>query len=151
VTVAPDRREQLIVSRSPAETEAFGRELGRRLQTGDVVLLYGELGSGKTVLCKGLAEGVCGIEPRAVTSPTYVLVHRYGQERTLFHVDLYRLDKPEEVSALALEELLELGPMVIEWGEKAEGLTLPVRYRIWIEITGPEGRTIRLAELDPGT
>ena len=147
MTAARVQGAREILSRSADETEAFGFELGRRLRPGEVILLYGELGSGKTVLCKGIASGFCGIEPSAVTSPTYVLIHRYGRERVLFHVDLYRLEKPEEVAALALDELLAQGPMVIEWGEKAEALNLPMHYRIWLDFAGPEERTLLLEEL----
>ncbi|HEX9637799.1 MAG TPA: tRNA (adenosine(37)-N6)-threonylcarbamoyltransferase complex ATPase subunit type 1 TsaE [Acidobacteriota bacterium] len=134
-------------STSETETERLGRSLGQTLSPGDVVLLYGDLGSGKTALSKGIAAAYCGIDPRKATSPTYVLVHRYGGgERILFHVDLYRLDKAEEIRGLGLDELLDQGPMVIEWGEKAEPLQLPVRYKITLESAGDNERHIHVVE-----
>jgi len=109
-------------TRSEEETRALGRELARELAPDGVLLLSGELGTGKTVLARGIGEGL-GIDPREVQSPTYTLIreHRPGQPESLgglIHADLYRLD-PEETAALGLEELLA-GPgiKVVEWAER---------------------------------
>jgi tRNA threonylcarbamoyladenosine biosynthesis protein TsaE len=105
-------------SHSPAETESIGEAWGREAQSGLVIGLCGDLGAGKTQLVKGLARGL-GITAR-VQSPTFALVNVYaGGRLTLFHLDLYRLDTPEQVFAAGLEEYLEPeGVTVIEWAEK---------------------------------
>jgi tRNA threonylcarbamoyladenosine biosynthesis protein TsaE len=105
-------------SHSPAETESIGEAWGREAQSGLVIGLCGELGTGKTQLVKGLARGL-GITAR-VQSPTFALVNVYaGGRLRLFHLDLYRLDTPEQVFAAGLEEYLEPdGVTVIEWAER---------------------------------
>ena len=99
--------------------------LAARLSAGDVVLLYGTLGAGKTAFVRGLALGL-GIQPDEVSSPTFTLVHEYrGGRLPLFHVDLYRVEGPEEIGTLGLEDLLASGAVVVaEWGER-----LPPFYR----------------------
>lgn len=88
------------------ETRSFGRELAARLRPGDVVLLFGELGSGKTVFVRGLAEGL-GLDPLEVASPTFALVHEYGPAEKppiLLHADLYRLSDGSDLEDLGLSE-----------------------------------------------
>jgi tRNA threonylcarbamoyladenosine biosynthesis protein TsaE len=105
-------------SSSEAETRALGRALATELRPDGVLLLSGELGSGKTVLTQGLAEGL-GIEPREVQSPTFTLIREHERcGSRLVHVDLYRLD-PGEAAALGLDELLAgPGVKVVEWAER---------------------------------
>jgi tRNA threonylcarbamoyladenosine biosynthesis protein TsaE len=105
-------------SHSPAETESIGEAWGREAESGLVIGLCGELGAGKTQLVKGLARGL-RITAR-VQSPTFALVNVYaGGRLRLFHLDLYRLDTPEQVFAAGLEEYLEPeGVTVIEWAER---------------------------------
>jgi tRNA threonylcarbamoyladenosine biosynthesis protein TsaE len=108
----------VIVTHSQTETEAVGRELAARLTAGSVVLLFGELGAGKTALVRGLAEGL-GVTPDEVSSPTFTLMQEYrGGRLPLIHVDLYRLDDPREIDDLGLEELGEGAVLAIEWAEK---------------------------------
>jgi tRNA threonylcarbamoyladenosine biosynthesis protein TsaE len=105
-------------TRGEEETRALGRELARELAPDGVLLLSGELGTGKTVLARGIGEGL-GIDPREVQSPTYTLIREHqGRLGGLVHVDLYRL-APAETAALGLEELLA-GPgiKVVEWAER---------------------------------
>ena len=107
-----------ILTNSEAETAAVGRELASTLTGGDVVLLQGDLGAGKTAFVRGLAEGL-GIAPDEVSSPTFSLIQEYrGGRVPLFHVDLYRLQSTE-VDDLGLDEIA-LGPGVtaIEWPER---------------------------------
>jgi tRNA threonylcarbamoyladenosine biosynthesis protein TsaE len=107
---------------SEAQTAAIGRELGSSLSAGDAVLLYGDLGAGKTAFVRGLAEGL-GIEPDEVSSPTFTLVQEYrGGRLPLFHVDLYRLDDRREIDDLGLEEIAADGVLAIEWAEKLRAL-----------------------------
>jgi tRNA threonylcarbamoyladenosine biosynthesis protein TsaE len=106
-----------IVSRTEEETSAAGERLARRLGTGAVVLLYGDLGAGKTAFVRGLARGL-GAPADDVTSPTFTLVQEYHGRMTLHHVDLYRLE-PAEVADLGLDELASGNAIVaIEWAER---------------------------------
>ena len=101
-----------------AETEAAGEGLGRRLRRGDLVLLKGELGAGKTTFVRGIARGTGSAA--LVASPTFQLVRIYPGQLQLAHVDLYRLEKAGELSDLGLEELLDSGAVVVEWGERLD-------------------------------
>jgi tRNA threonylcarbamoyladenosine biosynthesis protein TsaE len=107
-----------VVTQSEAETAAAGRHLAATLQPGDVVLLSGALGAGKTAFVRGLAEGL-GADPSNVTSPTFTLIQEYpGRQCMLYHVDLYRLE-PKEVDDLGLDELLSQEAIVaVEWPER---------------------------------
>lgn len=106
------------VAGSESETRAAGRDLAAAITPGTIVLLYGDLGAGKTVFVKGLAEGL-GLDPDAVSSPTFTIVQEYrGTPVTLQHVDLYRLS-PREVEDLALDDLMTASTvMAIEWAER---------------------------------
>ena len=108
---------QIIVTDTEEETSAAGEGLAARIGPGDVVLLYGDLGAGKTAFVRGLARGL-GASPDDVSSPTFTLVQEYHGRVTLHHVDLYRL-KPIEVDDLGLDELTS-GPVVVavEWAER---------------------------------
>lgn len=105
-------------SGSEEETHAFGRRLARVLRSGDVVGLHGELGAGKTVLVRGLAEGLA-ISERKVRSPTFTLINEYhGGRMPLYHMDLYRM-APSDLDRMALREyLFGDGVCVIEWFER---------------------------------
>jgi tRNA threonylcarbamoyladenosine biosynthesis protein TsaE len=107
-----------FISHSPAETAALGEQWGCDAESGLVIGLCGDLGAGKTQLVKGLARGL-GIVER-VHSPTFALVNIYnGGRLTLFHLDLYRLDTPEQILAAGLEEYLRpAGVTVVEWVER---------------------------------
>lgn len=123
---------------APAETEAAGEELGRRLRTGDLVLLKGELGAGKTTFVRGMARG--SGSAAAVASPTFQLVRIYPGRLQLAHVDLYRLEKSDELRDLGLEELLDAGAVVVEWGERIDS---PTAALVSIEHLGGDRRRIR--------
>jgi tRNA threonylcarbamoyladenosine biosynthesis protein TsaE len=110
-----------LTTRSESETAVVGRELAATLIADSVVLLYGDLGAGKTAFVKGLAEGL-GVQRDEVSSPTFTLVQEYrGGRLTLFHVDLYRIEDPREIDDLGLDELAEEGVLAIEWAEKLGG------------------------------
>ena len=109
-----------VFSLSEEETVDLGRGLGRALKGGELLLLQGDLGYGKTAFARGVAAAL-GILPEEVSSPSFTLVHEYkGGRVPLFHLDLYRLETPEEeVGALGIEEILAAGGVVlVEWGEK---------------------------------
>jgi tRNA threonylcarbamoyladenosine biosynthesis protein TsaE len=124
---------------APAETEAAGEELGGRLRRGDLVLLKGELGAGKTTFVRGVVRGI-GSEAR-VASPTFQLVRIYPGRLQLAHVDLYRLEKGSELADLGLEELLDAGAVVVEWGDR---MNSPNAALITIEHLGGDRRRLRV-------
>lgn len=107
----------MLRSNTPAETRRIGARLGRLLQPGDVLLLQGELGAGKTMLAQGIGQGLKVREP--VKSSSFVLTNEYHGRLTVYHADLYRLNDPLEVADLALEEVAAPGVLVVEWPERA--------------------------------
>ena len=128
-------------SRSEQDTAAIGRELGATLAAGDVVLLHGDLGAGKTAFVRGLAEGL-GVDAQQVSSPTFTLVQEYrGGRLPLFHVDLYRLTDPREIDDLGLDEIAEDGVLAIEWAERHPRPPRDV-VRVRIEHAGETERRI---------
>ncbi len=107
-----------LVSKSPGETRIIGKHLGELAEAGDIYILTGKLGAGKTTLTQGIASGL-GITD-CVLSPSFVLIRELKGRLPLYHIDLYRLDKAEEISELGLDDYLYgNGVTVIEWGEKA--------------------------------
>jgi tRNA threonylcarbamoyladenosine biosynthesis protein TsaE len=132
----------IIVTHSEEETSAAGEHLGRRLGAGDVVLLYGDLGAGKTAFVRGLARGL-GASPDAVSSPTFTLVQEYSGRVTLYHVDLYRL-QPVEVGDLGLDELIESDAIVaVEWAERWADAPEPA-WVVRLRHAGEDGREISI-------
>ena len=129
------------LTHSEEETQAVARELATTLEAGDVVLLSGELGAGKTAFVRGLAAGL-GIDPEDVFSPTFTLVHEYrGGRLTLYHADLYRLEKAA-TDDLGLEEMGATdGVLAIEWPDRLTHL-LPAAMKVELEITGETTRRI---------
>lgn len=128
---------------SEEETSRAGESLAGELRRGDVVLLYGQLGAGKTAFVRGLAGGL-GAAPHDVSSPTFTLIQEYaGSDTTLYHVDLYRLE-PREVDDLGLEELISGDDIVaIEWAERWAGRPDGV-CEVWIDHAGEDRREIRV-------
>jgi len=131
------------LTHSEEDTQAVARELAATLRAGDVVLLSGNLGAGKTAFVRGLAAGL-GIDPDEVSSPTFTLVHEYrGGRLTLYHADLYRLDRAA-TDDLGLEELgVTDGVLAIEWPDRLTH-ELPGAIAVEIEITGETTRRIAL-------
>jgi tRNA threonylcarbamoyladenosine biosynthesis protein TsaE len=118
---------------SELEMLQLGRRLGERLQTGDLLFLSGDLGAGKTTLTKGIAQGLSISEP--ITSPTFQIQKSYQGRLRLNHFDLYRLNNPAEIDPIDLEEYLEDGITVIEWGDLLINRQCPVYLEIKIEYT----------------
>jgi tRNA threonylcarbamoyladenosine biosynthesis protein TsaE len=133
--------ETTFITQSEADTARSARELAASLQTGDVVLLFGDLGAGKTAFVKGLAAGL-GVAPQEVSSPTFTIVQEYrGGRLTLFHVDLYRLSDPREIDDLGLDEIAADGILAIEWAEK---LPREVPGAVVVRIEHGDGDTRRI-------
>jgi len=126
------------------ETIELGRRIAATLPKRAVVLLIGNLGAGKTTLAKGIISGLRAAEPEDVTSPTFTLIHEYGEGR-VYHIDLYRLDRPEEVATLGLDEIFDREAVVlIEWGERFPQLLPANRIEIQIEPLSEGSRRIEI-------
>jgi tRNA threonylcarbamoyladenosine biosynthesis protein TsaE len=132
-----------------AATERLGITLAKSLPRPAVVALNGTLGAGKTRLVQAIALGL-GIDPRIVTSPTYVLLHEYPGETPIFHFDAYRLRSDEEFWQLGAEEYLSgdaRGVAIIEWADRVVGCFPDERLEISIEVTNPTARRFTIASL----
>ena len=128
---------------SERETEQVGEDLGRTLARGTALLLYGQLGAGKTAFIRGLARGL-GADPEEVSSPTFTIVQEYaGSSAALHHIDLYRLE-PAEIEDLGLDDLLDGGSIVaIEWADRWPGRPRDA-IEIRIEAAGDDRRLIHV-------
>ncbi|MCL5965816.1 MAG: tRNA (adenosine(37)-N6)-threonylcarbamoyltransferase complex ATPase subunit type 1 TsaE [Deltaproteobacteria bacterium] len=137
-------------SRSESDTLEIARELGSLLSPGDVVALYGELGAGKTLFCKGVGEAM-GIPSERVVSPSFTIVTEHTAPVPLFHIDAYRLAGERQAEEIGLDEVLcGDGICFVEWAEKVEDL-LPNRcIRVKFLILNETGRLIRIASGDAG-
>ena len=138
------------VTNSEAETHLLARELAAALEAGDVLLLSGDLGAGKTTFVRGLAEGL-GIDPADVSSPTFTLLHEYrGGRLTLYHADLYRLDKTA-TGDLGLEETgVRDGVLAIEWPDRLMH-RLPGARTVTMEFAGETARRISISDSSTNT
>jgi tRNA threonylcarbamoyladenosine biosynthesis protein TsaE len=140
----------VFTSASPEDTFELGYELGAKLIGGEVLLLTGQLGAGKTIFAKGLAAGL-GIDPDDVSSPTFTLVNRYEGRLPFYHLDLYRLPEgPGTGYAAGLDELLDEHNVVIliEWAERLRGFSLSGEiWQITIEGDGDSPRQIRIEHI----
>ncbi|MEM9564919.1 MAG: tRNA (adenosine(37)-N6)-threonylcarbamoyltransferase complex ATPase subunit type 1 TsaE [Actinomycetota bacterium] len=113
-------RELRLRSDGPAQTKAIGAAMAPALAVGDVLVLTGDLGAGKTCFTQGLGRALGIDDP--ITSPTFTLANRYAGRLVLHHLDAYRLDGEDDAADLALDELQETGVTVIEWGDRIAGL-----------------------------
>ncbi len=139
--LAPNTLE--FFSRSPEQTRRVGMRLGGLLQSGDMICLQGELGTGKTTLVQGMAQGWGSLD--AVTSPTFVLVNIYRRPDAaqLFHLDAYRLESAPEAEELDIDNLLAQGPLVVEWPERVEPVLPGERLWVKLEYVAEEHREMR--------
>jgi tRNA threonylcarbamoyladenosine biosynthesis protein TsaE len=157
-----------VITHSPEETVAFGRELAKELRPPCLALLEGELGSGKTTLVKGIVAGLGAGREEDVTSPSFTLVHEYGlpalvrqaadaepaqavSAGKVYHVDLYRIEDARELATLGLEDLAgQDATVLVEWGEKlaGSGPVPPGGIRIRMEHLGSEDRRITVERLE---
>lgn len=132
-----EKRE--FISKSPSETWDIGEYIGKHAQPGDLYTLYGELGSGKTQLAKGIARGIGVADWEYVVSPSFTIMNVYEGKFPFCHVDLYRIGG-SEVDDLNLEEFLDTGIVVVEWAER--GLWWGNNIEIHVENTGEDERKI---------
>jgi len=137
----------IIVTNSQEETIKLGKRLGRHLKPGDVLGLIGDLGSGKTTLTRGIAQGLA-VEEDGVSSPSFVLIKEYKGKIPLYHFDLYRLDKLSDIGSLGVDEyLFDNGVCVIEWAEKMKML-LPDYLEVRLKVCGENKRKIEFKAHD---
>ncbi|HEY3028195.1 MAG TPA: tRNA (adenosine(37)-N6)-threonylcarbamoyltransferase complex ATPase subunit type 1 TsaE [Pyrinomonadaceae bacterium] len=137
----------VFITHAAEETFNLGRQVGEQLSGGEILLLSGPLGAGKTMFVKGLASAL-GLDSREVTSPSFTLVNPYRGKLTLFHIDLYRLDEGAAAQAVDLEELLsdERAVIVIEWAERLGNHPLPANvWGICLSGDGDDPRQITIS------
>jgi len=134
-----------VVTHSPEETLAFGRELAKSLERPSLILLRGDLGSGKTTLTKGIVAGLGAAREEDVTSPSFTLLHEYGAELKVYHADLYRIEDSRELGTLGFDDLWTQNAIVIvEWGEKLWDNAPAPQVVIQMEYISSEERRIRV-------
>jgi tRNA threonylcarbamoyladenosine biosynthesis protein TsaE len=136
-----------LTSRSVAETQDFGRRLAASLRPGDLVLLAGDLGAGKTTLVQGIGAGLGVDEP--MTSPTFTLLRTYGEDPVVAHADVWRLDRRWELADLGLDELLDEGAIgLVEWGDAVADVIGRDAFLLRLERPGSDGDSVRLITLE---
>ena len=144
----PDVRTHEFTTKSGADTIEVGRKLAKLLKPPQLLILRGELGTGKTTLVKGIADALDAAEAEEVTSPTFTLVHEYygtqnGKPVKLFHLDVYRLEGERQLETLNLDELITDDALVlVEWGEKFKSIKKKATGEIAISSTGGDARKI---------
>ena len=132
-----------ITTNSPEQTELLGKKLAARLNPGDVIAYYGDLGAGKTAFTRGLARGLDCRD--RVTSPTFTIVNEYQGRIPLFHFDMYRLGGEDELFDIGWEDYLARGGVcAVEWSENVEGAFYGDEIRVVFEKTGENSRRIRI-------
>jgi tRNA threonylcarbamoyladenosine biosynthesis protein TsaE len=141
----------VIETRSPAETLELGRRIGLAARPGDVLALVGDLGTGKTVLAKGVAEGLGAASAREVISPTFVLCREYLDGRLpLYHFDAYRLHGAADLEGIGASEIFGGGGLsLVEWADRAPQALPQDRLEVRLEVTGPQSRRLTFTAFGP--
>jgi tRNA threonylcarbamoyladenosine biosynthesis protein TsaE len=141
-----------FVTNSSEETIAKGREIAEKLHAPVLLLLSGDLGSGKTTLTKGIVSGLGAANEEDVTSPTFTLVHVFSNHCKVYHVDLYRVENFQGLESLGLEDALsEQAIIIIEWSERFSFRSDWPRVEIHLEHAGGDSRRIAIAGLELGS
>ncbi len=143
-----DNCSQHIVSYSERETTLFAQDFGRQLQGGDVVLLHGDLGMGKSVFSRAVIRALYGDDALEVPSPTFTLVQTYDAPvGCVWHFDLYRLSDPDEVYELGWEEAITDGILLVEWPERLGGLIPRKHYEVILTHEKSDAADVRKIEV----
>lgn len=136
-----------MITHCEAETIAFGQAWGRQLLPNTVICFFGDLGAGKTTLIKGIASGVCDCVLDEISSPTFVYLNVYGNQKKVYHFDLYRLRDAEEFYAMGFDEYFEAGGVAcIEWSERLGTQLPPHRFEIYLKHLDEKAREITIVE-----
>jgi tRNA threonylcarbamoyladenosine biosynthesis protein TsaE len=139
-------KSRIYHTESEEETIDLGERLAAELPPKAAVLLIGNLGAGKTTLAKGIVKGLHAAQPDEVSSPTFTLIHEYSP--AVYHIDLYRLDRPDQVATLGLDEIFDRTAVVlVEWGERFPGLMPSDRIEIRLRPTGDDSREIEVSTI----
>ncbi|PIZ75739.1 tRNA (adenosine(37)-N6)-threonylcarbamoyltransferase complex ATPase subunit type 1 TsaE [Candidatus Peregrinibacteria bacterium CG_4_10_14_0_2_um_filter_38_24] len=136
------------VTKSPKETQEIAISLSKKIKKGGVVCLFGNLGTGKTIFTKGLAEGL-GIENLSIKSPTYTYIrHHKIKDQNVYHIDLYRLKQIDELLALELNEIMhnKKNIIIIEWADRMESILPKKRIDVELEYLDDDSREIKITE-----
>jgi len=140
------KKETTYHTAFPRETFKLGEQLGKSLKGGEIILLIGELGSGKTIFAKGIASGLGIKSSTAVTSPSFTLMNEYQGRLKLLHIDLYRINRHEELYDLGLEEIMTPANVVmVEWGEKLGPFSPPSAIVVRLSAWGERKREITIS------
>ena len=137
--------KRIRISNSPGATEALGVDIAHNLDAGSIVALYGELGTGKTVLTRGIARGL-SIDDH-ISSPTFIIVQKYqGREWQLYHIDLYRINGGQEAMAMGIGEILAdaRAIKVIEWAERIQDQLPQKRIDLYLKHETQKSRCIEI-------
>lgn len=138
--------KKTLYTSSAEETFDVGKNIGKKLKGGEVILLIGELGTGKTIFVKGLAQGLRVKNNDEITSPTFTIIHQHYGRLPLYHVDLYRITCAEEIYNLGLEEIMNGSNIVaIEWAEKLGALTPKRCIEVFFQHSGGNKRSLFLS------
>lgn len=149
VKLIPRVRTREITTHSAEETTALGRELARELKPPCLILLQGDLGSGKTTLTKGIVAGLGAAREEDVTSPSFTLAQEYGGLPRVFHADLYRIESTAELATLGLDELwTQQAIVIVEWGEKLWDNAPAPQVVIQMEHVSSEERRIKVERFE---
>lgn len=158
-----DFMRKMLESPTLESTHEIGRQLGRSLACGHVLALIGPLGSGKTTLVRGIADGAGVADLRQVNSPTFVIVNEYctalASESTvsasdwlrIYHIDAYRLRSSADLDALGFDEMCSAGAVIVEWADRVAEILPPEYLRIELENTGEFSRRLTLTALGHST
>lgn len=136
-------KSRIVHTESEEDTIALGEKLAAELPAKAIVLLIGNLGAGKTTLAKGIVKGLGAAQPDEVSSPTFTLIHEYSP--SVYHIDLYRLDREDQVTTLGLDEIFDRNAVVlIEWGERFPRVMPADRIEIRLRATAENSREIEV-------
>ncbi len=145
-----EKSRMMVSTRSPEETLWLAVELGKRCGPGDVIALTGELGSGKTLFAKGLAQGLDVPSDEPVVSPSFTLLNEYSGRCPVYHFDFYRLDGIQDMENLGIEEYIGgEGVVMVEWAERIPEALHSERLEIHLEYAGEHERTITISGSGP--
>ncbi len=137
-----------MITHSREDTIQLAEQLARGLQKGDVLALYGDLGSGKTTFTKGIGRGLGVKDARRINSPTFVLIKEYEARIPMYHLDLYRLDNIEAIEDICVEEYIYgNGVAIVEWAEKIKNILPEKHIAVKFTIKGDEEREIEIEDL----
>ena len=137
-----------MITHSREETIQLAEQLARGLQKGDVLALYGDLGSGKTTFTKGIGRGLGVKDVRHINSPTFVLIKEYEARIPMYHLDLYRLDNLGDIEDICVEEYIYGdGVAIVEWAEKIKDILPEKHIAVKFTIKGDEEREIEIEDL----